>query len=245
MKALILAAGYATRLYPLTISKPKPLLPIKGRPIVDYMIDQLNNVPEVDEIYVVTNHRFYKNFKAWASGCKAGNKITVISDKTLSNEERLGAIGDIQLVIEEAKISDDLMIVAGDNLFAFDIRKFIDFSKSHAPNCSIALHDINSLEEAKKFGIVTIDKNNKILHFTEKPANPESTLVAICLYYFPKQKLAMVKKYLGQSNHNDAPGNYISWLVKNEEVFGFIFSEEWYDIGDKHTYESIKDSYRG
>ncbi|MDD5680227.1 MAG: nucleotidyltransferase family protein [Candidatus Omnitrophica bacterium] len=245
MKALILAAGYATRLYPLTISKPKPLLPIKGKPIIDYTLGQLGNVPELDEIYVVTNNRFYKNFKTWASNYKGGKKITIINDKTLTNEERLGAIGDIDLVIREAHVNDDLIIIAGDNLFAFDIRKFIEFSRSRVSGCSVALHDINSVEEAKKFGIVTIDKNNKILHFTEKPARPESTLVAICLYYFPKQKLSMVSKYLEQSYHNDAPGNYISWLVKTEDVFGFAFSEEWYDIGDKHTYESIKDSYKG
>ncbi len=245
MKALILAAGYATRLYPLTISKPKPLLPIKGKPIIDYTMGHLESLSEVDEVYVVTNHRFYKSFNAWASGIKREKKITVINDKTLSNEERLGAIGDIQLVIKEAKINDDLIIIAGDNLFAFDMRKFIDFSKGHMPNCSVALHDIKSMAEAKRFGIVTIDKNNKIAHFTEKPAKPESTLVAICLYYFPKEKLAMVQRYLEQSKHSDAPGNYISWLVKNEDVFGFIFNEEWYDIGDKHTYESIKDSYKG
>lgn len=245
MKALILAAGYATRLYPLTISKPKPLLPVKGKPIIDYTMGHLSDIPEVDEIYVVTNHRFYKNFKIWAADYKGRKKITVINDKTLVNEERLGAIGDIQLVIKEADISDDLIIVAGDNLFAFDMKKFIGFSRSHAPNCSVALHDINSFEEARKFGIVTVDKNDRILHFTEKPSKPESTLVAICLYYFPKEKLSMVAKYLKESSYNDAPGNYISWLAKNEGVFGFTFSEEWYDIGDKHTYESIKDSYRG
>jgi len=245
MKAMILAAGYATRLYPLTISRPKPLLPIKDKPIINYTMDQLENVPNLSEVYVVTNHRFYKNFKVWASDYKGKKKVTVINDRTLTNEERLGAIGDIQLVIKEAKINDDLIIVAGDNLFAFDIRKFVDFSRSRVPYCSVALYDINSIEEAKKFGIVTIDKNNKILHFTEKPAKPESTLVAICLYYFPKEKLSVVSKYLEQSKHSDAPGNYISWLVKKEDVFGFTFSEEWYDIGDKKTYESIKDSYKG
>ncbi|MBU4376105.1 MAG: nucleotidyltransferase family protein [Candidatus Omnitrophica bacterium] len=245
MKALILAAGYATRLYPLTIGMPKPLLPIKDKPIINYTVEQLEKMAELDEIYVVTNHRFYKNFKTWASdyGCK--KKITIVNDKTLTNEERLGAIGDIELVIKETKIDDDLVIVAGDNLFAFNLLDFVNFSRKYSPNCSVALHDINSLEEAKKFGIVTIDNDNKILHFTEKPAKPESTLVAICVYYFPKNKLSMVSKYLEQSKHSDAPGNYISWLVKKENVYGFTFNEEWYDIGDKHTYESIKDSYKG
>ncbi len=245
MKALILAAGYATRLYPLTISKPKPLLPIKGKPIINYTMDQLEKVPEVDEVYVVTNHRFYKNFTAWASAYSDKKKITVINDKTLTNEERLGAIGDIELVIKKTDIKDDLLIVAGDNLFAFNLLDFIAFSKKYAPSCNVALHDINSLEEAKKFGIVTVDKTNRILQFVEKPAKPASTLVAICVYYFPKEKLSIVSEYLQQSKHSDAPGNYISWLVKRENVYGFTFNEEWYDIGDKHTYESIKDTYKG
>lgn len=245
MKALILAAGYATRLYPLTISMPKPLLPVSGKPIINYMMGQLEETPELDEIYVVTNSRFYNNFKTWSSGYGGKKKITVINDNTLTNEERLGAIGDIELVIKKAKIGDDLVIAAGDNLFAFSLPDFVNFSKKYSPSCSVALHDINSLEEAKKFGIVTVDKDNKILHFVEKPAKPESTLVAICVYYFPKEKLSMVSKYLERSKHSDAPGNYISWLVKKENVYGFTFNEEWYDIGDKHTYESIKDAYKG
>ena len=245
MKALILAAGYATRLYPLTISKPKPLLPIKDKPIINYTMEQLEKIPEVDEVYVVTNNRFYKNFKTWASTYIGEKKITVINDKTLTNEERLGAIGDIELVIKETTINNDLIIVAGDNLFAFSLLDFIAFSKKYAPSCSVALHDINSLDEAKRFGIVTVDKVNKILQFVEKPVKPASTLVAICVYYFPKEKLSMVSEYLKQSKHSDAPGNYISWLVGKEDVYGFTFNEEWYDIGDKYTYESIKDSYKG
>jgi glucose-1-phosphate thymidylyltransferase len=245
MKALILAAGYATRLYPLTINTPKPLLPVGGKPLIDYIMDKLEEVPEIDEVYVVTNNRFFKNFQEWASKHKTAKKITTINDKTLTNEERLGAIGDIQLVLDEKKIDEDLLIIAGDNLFSFKMRSFIEFAKTRPSNCSIVLHNIGSREEARKYGVVKIDEKNRLLSFAEKPAEPESTLVAICLYYFPKNKISKVAEYLEQSKHKDAPGNYIGWLVQNDEVYGFIFDDEWYDIGDKNIYEKVKDSYKG
>ncbi len=245
MKALILAAGYATRLYPLTINRPKPLLPVGGRPLIDYIMDKLEELPELQEIYVVTNNRFFKNFQEWASKHPSSKKISVINDKTLTNEDRLGAIGDMQLVIKEAKINDDLLIIAGDNLFSFKMRDFIDFARAHSPGCSIVLHNIGSREEARKYGVVKIDENNKLLSFAEKPAEPESNLVAVCIYYFPKNKLSKVAEYLEQSKHKDAPGNYIGWLVQNDGVCGFIFEDEWYDIGDKTIYERIKDTYKG
>ena len=245
MKALILGAGYATRLYPLTIGCPKPLLPVGGRPIIDYIMDKLEELPELDEVFIVTNNRFFKNFKEWAKRRTSQKKITTINDKTLTNKERLGAIGDIKLVIEEANIDEELLVIAGDNLFSFKMRNFIEFAKGHSPNYSIVLHNIVSREEARKYGVGTIDKNNKLLSFTEKPQTPESTLVAICLYYFPKAKLSGVAEYLETSKHNDAPGNYISWLVQNDVVYGFIFDGEWYDIGDKNIYEKVKNTYKG
>ncbi|MBN1872163.1 MAG: nucleotidyltransferase family protein [Candidatus Omnitrophica bacterium] len=245
MKALILAAGYATRLYPLTINTPKPLLPIGGKPIIDYIMDKLEKVDDLDEVYVVTNERFYQRFVDWSRNHATSKKITPINDRTLTNEERLGAIGDIQLVLDETRLKDDLIIIAGDNLFSFQMSNFLKFAKSHAPYCSIVLHNIGSREEARKYGVVEIKSSNRLISFAEKPANPGSALVAICLYYLTKEKLGRVKEYLSQSKHKDAPGNYISWLVQNDEVYGFIFDEEWYDIGDKTIYERIKDSYRG
>jgi len=244
MKALILAAGYATRLYPLTISKPKPLLPVGEKPMIDYIMDKLEPLSEIDEVYVVTNNRFYKHFEEWRSNHSSSKKMTIINDKTLTNDDRLGAIGDIQLVLDEAKIDEDLLVIAGDNLFVFKMGDFIDFAKKNAPNFSIVLHNIGSREEARRYGVVKVDENKKLIKFTEKPQEPESTLVAICLYYFPKEKLSRVGEYLKQSKHKDAPGNYISWLVQNDNVYGFIFDDEWYDIGDKNIYEKIKDTYR-
>ncbi len=245
MKALILAAGYATRLYPLTIGTPKPLLRVGGRPMIDYIMDKLETLSGLDEVYVVTNSRFFNQFEDWKSKHSSSKKLTIVNDKTLTNDDRLGAIGDIQLVLDQAKVSDDLLVIAGDNLFAFKMPDFINFAERHAPNFSIALHNIGSREEARKYGVVKIDGNNRLLKFTEKPPEPESTLVAICLYYFPKGKLSRVAEYLKQSRHKDAPGNYISWLVQNDNVYGFSFDDEWYDIGDKSIYEKIKDTYKG
>ncbi len=245
MKALILAAGYATRLYPLTINRPKPLLPVSGKPLIDHIMDKLEKLPELDKIFVVTNNRFFRNFQEWASAHTSSKEIIIINDKTLTNEERLGAIGDIQLVLKEAKINEDLLVIAGDNLFSFKMKDFVEFAKKQSPNCSIVLDNIGSREEARKYGVVKIDENNKLLSFAEKPTEPESNLVAICLYYFPKDKLSKVSEYLKESKHKDAPGNYISWLVKNDAVYGFIFEDEWYDIGDKNIYEKVKNTYKG
>ncbi|MBL7070767.1 MAG: nucleotidyltransferase family protein [Candidatus Omnitrophica bacterium] len=245
MKALILAAGYATRLYPLTVNTPKPLLPVSGRPMIDYIMDKLEPLEEIKEVYIVTNSRFYKQFEDWKANHSSSKKISVINDKTLTNDDRLGAIGDIQLFLDEAKVDEDLLVIAGDNLFAFKMKDFISFAMKNTPNFSIALHNIASVEEAKRYGVVNIDDRNKLLKFTEKPVEPESTLVAICLYYFPKEKISRVSEYLKQSRNKDAPGNYINWLVQNDNVYGFIFDDQWYDIGDKGTYESIKDTYKG
>ena len=244
MKALILAAGYATRLYPLTVGRPKPLLPVGGRPMVDYIMDKFETLPDLEEVYIVTNNRFYKKFEDWKEGHPSSKKITIINDNTLTNEDRLGAIGDIQLVLDETGIDEDLLVIAGDNLFAFKMSDFVDFARRNSPNFSIAIHNIGSKEEARKYGVVKTDDKDRLVKFTEKPNEPESTLVAICLYYFPKEKLSRVTEYLKQSRHKDAPGNYISWLVQNDTVYGFIFDEQWYDIGDKSTYEKIKDTYK-
>ena len=243
MKALILCAGYATRLYPFTVNQPKPLLPIGDRPIIDHIMDRLKEVKELDEVIIVTNNRFYTHFSEWAAGAKTSRKLTIINDKTLTNEDRLGAVGDINLALDECNIDDDLIVVAGDNLFKFHMQRFVDFFMKRKESCSIALHDIKSLEDATRFGVVAVDDAGKVVSFTEKPSEPASTLVAICLYYFPKNKLGRIREFMGSSSHKDAPGHYIKWLTEQEAVYGFVFDEDWHDIGDKTTYAAIKELY--
>jgi len=244
MKALILAAGYATRLYPLTKEYPKPLLEVKSRPLVDYILDKLCSVEAIDEILVVTNNKFFLKFKDWAKGKKIKIKLTIVNDLTKSLEDRLGAIGDMNFVIEKKRPNDDLLVIGGDNLFNEGLEGFIEFAKVKAPSPVIGIYDLKNIKEAHKYGVIKLDKNCKVVDFKEKPKLPKSTLVAMCLYYFPKEKLGLIKKYLkDKKNKQDATGYYIDWLRKKEAIYGFTFHGAWYDIGDAKFYNKAKASF--
>jgi len=245
MKVLLLAAGYATRLYPLTLNKPKPLLPIAGKPVLEFILDIIEPLKEVDEIFIVTNDKFYMDFEKWNSAYSGPKKITVVNDGTTSNENRLGATGDIEFVARNKFINNDLLVLAGDNLFKADLSLFVNFCVSKRPSITIGLYDVCDLQLAKKYGIVSLDKNNKIIEFKEKPANPPSTLAAMCLYFFPKERLGIIKDYLGTDTAKDAPGYFLQWLYKRESVFGYVFkNEKWFDIGDKKSYEEADKEFR-
>lgn len=238
MKALILAAGYATRLYPLTKDRPKPLLPVAGKPILEYIMEKIEGVEEIDSLYLVTNEKFILDFKDWLDNFKTKKKIKILNDDSTCDDDRLGAIGDIRFFLEEEKIDDDLLIVAGDNLFQFDLSRFIQFFQEKKAPC-IALYDIGNQERARNYGVVTVDENQRIVNFEEKPSHPTSTLIATCLYFFPKEDLNLISTYLKEKRSSDAPGYYIQWLAKREEVYGFVFKEKWYDIG---SLESLKEA---
>ena len=233
MKALILAAGYATRLYPLTKLYPKPLLLVKGKPIIDYIIDKLELISEVNEIYIVTNSKFISNFREWKKSIKLDKKITLVDDLTKNNQDRLGAIGDINFVIKKKKIKEDLLVVGGDNLFSGTLRGFLDFSKKNNPAVSIGLYRLKQKKDACNYGVVKLDNHKKIINFQEKPEKPDSNIVAMCLYYMPRNYLKLVKEYIQSKNKKvDATGSYIAWLKEKRNVYGYVFSGRWFDIGD-------------
>ena len=245
MKVLLLAAGYATRLYPLTLNTPKPLLPVAGRLVLEYIFDLIEPLKEVDEVFIVTNEKFYQNFEDWRKKFSSSKKITVVDDRTTSNENRLGATGDIEFVIEKKNIKDDLLVLAGDNLFKADLSIFADFCASKRPCITLGLYDIKDLLLAGKYGIVSVDKNNKVVDFKEKPTNPASTLAAMCLYFFPKERLGIMKQYLGLENAKDAPGYFLEWLYKREDLYGFVFKDKkWFDIGDKKSLDEAEKEFR-
>jgi len=245
MKVLLLAAGYATRLYPLTLNTPKPLLLVAGKTVMGYIFDLIESLKEVDEVFIVTNEKFYQNFEDWKQKFPSSKKITVINDGTASNETRLGATGDIEFVIEKKNIKDDLLVLAGDNLFKADLSWFTNFCISKKPFITIGLYDIKDLILAASYGIVSIDKNNKVIDFKEKPAKPESTLAAMCLYFFPKERLDIMKRYRKTDNAKDAPGYFLEWLYKRESVFGCVFKDKkWFDIGDKKSLEEADKEFR-
>lgn len=243
MKALILAAGYATRLYPLTLNTPKPLLKVGSRTLADRLAEKLEIVDEVDKIYIVTNEKFSGAFSTWARRSRYRKPIEVINDRTTANETRLGAVGDMALVIDKAGIADDLLVIGGDNLFDFDLRDFIKFVKAKKSN-GVALRDVKDLNEAKKYGIVSLDEDSRVTEFIEKPKRPKSTLAAMCLYYFIKERLNLIKAYIEGGNNKDQPGHYISWLAKNDTVYGYKIEGEWFDIGDKRLLELADKIYK-
>lgn len=243
MNALILAAGYATRLYPLTQNFPKPLLPIGSRPIIDYIIEGLRKISELKNVWVVTNRPFFRYFQDWRKSHSDKARLGIINDGTQTPEERLGAVRDMEFVIEKEKINSDLLVIGGDNLFEFDLRNFAVQGQSHKPYPTMGVYDIGSKTVAKRFGVVTLDSKGRVSHFVEKPVRPHSTLAAMCLYYFPKESLPWIRRYLDSGENADAPGHYLSWLVREESVYGYLFEGEWVDIGDLKAYEKTHSRY--
>lgn len=235
MQAVILAAGYATRLYPITLNRAKPLLPVGDQPIINYIIDGLVDIPEITKVCVVTNNKFYRDFRRWRRESSFKKDIVIINDGTNSDNDKLGALGDIELVINRMSIDDDLIVIAGDNLFGFELKDFVDFFKKNG--LSIACYKSPYQNELSRYGIVELDGNNRVIRFQEKPKEPMSDLVAVCLYGFPRDKLGVIKEYVEGGNNRDAPGYYIEWLVKMEKVYSFIFNAQWHDIGTPDSYE--------
>lgn len=234
MKALVLAAGYATRLRPLTDTWAKELLPVGGRPIIDWILDAIAGVAAVDEVHVVTNARKAPAFRAWAD--RRDDRVQVDDDGTTSNDDRLGAIGDLRFVIEAAAIDDDMLVIAGDNLFDFSLAEFVAFwdgrRKGGDPASAVAVRDVGTIALARRYGIVALDDDARVTEFVEKPDDPPSTLAATATYLFDRRHVALVAEYLDAGNPHDQPGRFVGWLQAREPVYGWAFSEPWYDIGD-------------
>jgi glucose-1-phosphate thymidylyltransferase len=243
MKALILAAGYGTRLASIIKDTPKPLITVGHRPMIDYVVDMLQGIKSLSEIVVVSNNKFTSQFQKWA-GTLAGIPVRVVNDGTNTPEERLGSVGDIRFVWQKEPSSDDWLIIGGDNLFDGDVSRFMDFAISKSPAISVGVYDIKDIEAATKFGVLAIDANQKVISFQEKPKNPASSLITMCLYYFPKQTLAFLGEYLKESKAVDAAGSYIKWLSEEKNVYGFQFSGKWYDIGSIESLEEARAHFK-
>ena len=243
MDAIILAAGYATRLYPLTENTPKPLLNIAGKPIIEHIIKKLEEVNGIDKIYIVTNDKFEQHFRKWVSNFDANNPIEIINDGTKSNDDRLGAFGDVHHTIDVKNLNDDIIVVAGDNLFELSLIEVASFFKKRKSNV-IVLHDVKDLELAKQYGIVEIDDNNRVINFEEKPVSPKSTLASTGIYLFPKRTIELIKKYIAQGNNPDKTGSFIEWLHKRDAVHSFVTDKKWYDIGSIEQYKTADKYYK-
>lgn len=240
MKAILLGAGYATRLYPLTKDKAKPLLEVAGKTIIDHIVEKIINVPQIDEIIIVTNNKFASQFEEWVATSDYDMKFTVVNDGTLTNETRLGAIGDIQFVIEQENISDDLLILAGDNLFDFELSDFTNFA-SQKNSDALAMYIEDDMDQLRRSGVAVIDPDTQlILEFAEKPDEPRSNYSVPTFYVLKKDSLTLIKQYLYEGNNPDAPGNFIPYLIEKNEVYAFVFEGKRYDIGTLESYDRVQ-----
>lgn len=246
MKVLILAAGYATRLYPLTLTQPKPLLPVAGKPMIEHVLDNLTAIGGIDLVCVVTNAKFAGQFRQWAGGYgpRAHLDFKVINDGSTDDSNKLGAIGDLHLVLRQERVDDDLIVVAGDNLFSEKLGAFGEvIRRRNAP--VLGVYDVGSLDQAKKYGVVKLDGEGRLVAFEEKPANPASTLIGIALYYYPRAALPLIHQYVAEGNNPDQPGRLVQWLYPKTPVYTWTVPGLWYDIGSKETLEEANRIFAG
>ena len=238
MKAIILAGGYAKRLWPLTKNKPKQLLSVGGRPMIEYIMEKLETQKDIDKIIISTNEKFEENFKEWLSGYKSLKDIELIFEPTLSEKNKLGSVGALGYLIKEKNINEELMIIGGDNLFGFDLKDLINYYRKKNGNV-VALYDIKSIQQAKNYGVAKVDENMRIVDFIEKPKTPPSDLVSTACYILSQEGVRGILTYLEKGENPDAIGFFVKWLIKRERVFGFVFSGKWFDIG---SLESLKEA---
>lgn len=242
MIAIILAAGYATRLYPLTINKPKALLPINNKPIIDYIIDEIETIEPVKEIIVISNHKFADCFFEWAKESKRKKKLTVLDDGTTTEETRRGAIGDILFAIKEKNIDDELLVVAGDNFFTYKLKDYYDYYVKKDRDC-VCVKKFDNRELLKQFGVALLDENGRVLDIEEKPKEPKSDTAVYATYMYKRDTVPMFSQYIEEGNKPDAPGYFVEWLYKRKEVYAYTFEGECYDIGTPESYKEVCEEF--
>ena len=240
MTCIILAAGYATRMYPLTLNYPKPLLEVGGKKIIDWLIEDLEKAG-VERTVVVSNHKFISQFQAWADGRE---NIIVLDDGSEDNDHRLGAVKDIEFAIEEANIDDDIVVLAGDNVLNFSLSSFIDYGRKKKTSC-IMRHEEKDKNKLRKTGVIEINEDELVLGMEEKPKEPKSNWAVPPFYYYTKEDKDLIKEGIASGCGTDAPGSFVSWLVKTRPVHAYRMIGERFDVGSIEGYEKIKKEYKG
>lgn len=246
LKAVVLAAGYATRLYPLTVDRPKCLLPIGGRSILDRLFEKLDGVQGLREAVVVTNSKFYGPIRAWRDGAARPYPVEVIDDGTTSNETRLGAIGDLELAVRRRRIDEDLLLLASDNYFEDSLEVFLEAARARPDAAWLGLHDLGDPSLASKtFGVIETDPDGRVIGFEEKPEKPKTSLIGTGIYRFPGATLPLISEYLASDQKQDAPGHYLAWLLPRVEIRGYRLRGMWYDIGNLQALEEADRALKG
>ncbi len=243
MKCLILAAGYATRLYPLTENFPKPLLKVRDKAILDWLIDDIKASGEVDEYVVISNHKFAGHFTEWAAG-RPDDRITVVDDGTSTNETRLGAVRDIQFAIDSLGLDDDMLVIAGDNVLDFSLVKFIEYARSKGTSCVMRFFE-PSEERLCKCGVLEVNDEDLILGMQEKPSEPRSHWCCPPFYYYTRKDAARIPDGIVAGCGTDAPGSYIAWLATQVPVHAMEMPGRRYDIGNLESYHAVCEQYGG
>ena len=248
MKCVLLAAGYATRLYPLTTNYPKPLLKVGDKTILDWLIDDIHSSGQVDEYAVVTNHRFAPIFSKWKeermNDDRTGQNLIIVDDGTDTNENRLGAVRDIEYALEEAGFQEDVLVVAGDNVLDFSLCSFIDYAKKKKTSCLMRYYEPDE-NRLKKCGVAEVDENDCIISMVEKPSRPKSNWCTPPFYYLTAEDAHRISEAIRDGCGVDAPGSFISWLCNMSPVHAMEMSGNRYDIGTVESYENVKRTYKG
>lgn len=237
MKLIILAAGYATRLYPLTLDQPKPLLPVAGKPMLEHVIDNISTIDAIDHAYIVTNAKFADHFQRWSEVYKRPKfTFTIVNDHSTDDSNKLGAIGDMHLVLTKYEIDEDIIVVGGDNLFSDDLHDFGDYClEKNAPVTGV--YDVGDLEAIKRYNSIEVDEDGRILYFEEKPAQPKSTLTGIALYFYPRTALPLIYEYIAEGNNPDQPGRLVQWMYPRVPFYTWSVPGLWFDVGSIETLE--------
>ncbi len=242
MKCILLVAGFATRLYPLTLHTPKPLLPVGGKTILDRLMEKLEEIPSLEEVILVSNGRFFSHFVQWATTCVSTLRVIVLNDGAMDNDQRLGAVADLEFAVREKNIREDTLVLAGDNLFDFSLKAFVDFFHAKRADC-ITTHPVEDPEHLKRTGVILVNSDGKVVEFEEKPKHPKGTLAVPPIYLYRQDTLPLLTSYLKEGNNPDAPGNFIPWLLQRKEVYAYFFQGKRYDIGTPESLEEARRVY--
>ena len=244
MIALILAAGYGTRLYPLTRETPKALLPVRGKPILGFLVEKLQEIaPPLKKIALVSNHPHFLKLKDWFSALNLTLPWEVVDDGSTCDENRLGSMGDLSFGIRELSIDDDLLVLGSDNLLADPLSDFLNFARRKTPAVSLGAYELENSALACRYGVLTVNGDGRILTMEEKPKVPASRLISTAVYFFPRTKLPLVLEYVGSRKSADTLGSFIHWFIDQGEIFAYKFRGPWFDIGDIHSYHQVEELF--